>query len=237
MRPADLSIRPALRLAFATAWDRPLPAVIPLYTPTIRALRDLERSGLIRSWLRLHRRQGSEHHLRLLATYLSAPSEARGTWMVEHDILDSWFNHRGIRGRARVRAARPRVPDAAFCESGRWIALEVHNEDRGAPERHPDVLAKRAAVQPGCGHPDLLYPGWFDEFRLVTLSGIVLRFHLDGRVERILPAPGPHRAPDGCRAHFCWDTPRPPRAFGTAVEAGDPSARFPEEGWDYEHDG
>ena len=217
LRAPDLPIRHTLRTAFSTAWNRPLPPAVPLYTPTLRTLRHLRDAGQIRGWLRLHQAGGTEHHLRLLATYLSSPAEARATWCCEYGVLDTWYRQRGLAAQDRVRAPRPRVPDAAFRELGRWIALEIHNEDRGRPERHPDIAAKRTAILAAVGQSGLVFPGWYDEYRVVTIAGQVLRYFPDGRIEHVPPVPGPDRPPDGCLPHFTWATRLPNRSLGTPV--------------------
>lgn len=144
----------------------------------------------------------------------------------------------GSGGADRARAARPRLPDAAFCESGRWIALEVHNEGRGAVEGHPDIRAKRQALLGGEA-----YPGWWDEFRVVTLRGAVHRYLADGGTAVVDPAPGRGPSPDGVWPFFLEERPQVHRPLGQPLrddrdapwfgtEADGPDADAEEDDWD-----
>lgn len=224
VKTPDIIVPACLRQAFLTHRQTGLPVRTPAYTASRRALAEMERRRWIRGWYRLQGARGSAHDLRLLACYLHAPRIIRDTWLCEREVLDAWFRAQGLAGTDRARSPRPRVPDAACREAGRWVALEVHNEARSAVSRHPDVRAKRDALLGGDA-----YPGWWDEFRVVTLRGAVHRYFPDGRTQVVEPSPDHGPAPDGVWP-FYWDERfEVARPLGTPLTYDDPPVPWVED--------
>lgn len=192
---AGMLVVPAcLRRAFRGA---PLPTTVPCFTASTKALRALVRRRTISGWIRVHALVPTPHLCRLLAIFLAAPPAVRRSWQSEREVLDQWFADEGLWGKDRLRARRPRLPDAAFVEGGLTVALEIHNERRGPVERHPDILAKRAAIvgPPSPGVPT--HRGRFNELRVVTIRGTVYRCFPDGSISEVVPVPCPEGPPDG----------------------------------------
>lgn len=204
MPPRYLDLTSRMRMAFRVGG--PLPPTVRCYAASLRILRRLETMGDIEAYMPVTGQRPTEHHLRLLAAYLHAPREVRASWLGEREVLRRWLAAGG--GRKKM----PRLPDAAFREDGRWIALEVHNEDRGTPMRHPAIAAKCRDILGDA------YRGWWHEFRVLTLRGQVVRYHRDGSHSVEDPHPGPGRPPDGVLPYYRWSGIIPGRELGPRAD-------------------
>jgi hypothetical protein len=78
--------------------------------------------------------------------------------------------------------------------------------------RHPAIAAKRRDILGDA------YRGWFDEFRVLTLRGQVVRYHRDGSHSVEDPHPGPGRPPDGVLPYYRWSGIIPSRELGPRAD-------------------